>query len=285
MLSVGIDVAEERKGLDLVALDQHKSLVASKGRLSVDQAVNLALDMKPDVVCVDSPSGWALQGKSRRSEVALRKLGITAFSTPTDPGDHSFYRWMRVGFSIYQALSPRFAVCDGSLLSGTAVEVFPEASAVLLAGRLRDKAESKRTFRGKILKDHGIEADSLPSVDRIDAALAALTGILALDGEATFLGDPAEGVILLPVSKPPIAKLVRSNRAPGALESLRVPRWNESNQVVIDVPPRVCECGCGASVRRRFLPGHDAKLRSKLIRAEASGISASHRLDELGWRT
>jgi len=29
--------------------------------------------------------------------------------------------------------------------------------------------------------------------------------------------------------------------------------------------PQQCECGCGAQVARRFLPGHDAKLKSRLL--------------------
>lgn len=29
---------------------------------------------------------------------------------------------------------------------------------------------------------------------------------------------------------------------------------------------RRCECGCGAPVRRRFLPGHDAKLKGRLLK-------------------
>ena len=27
-----------------------------------------------------------------------------------------------------------------------------------------------------------------------------------------------------------------------------------------------CECGCGAEVRHRFVPGHDAQLKSRLVR-------------------
>lgn len=31
-----------------------------------------------------------------------------------------------------------------------------------------------------------------------------------------------------------------------------------------------CKCGCGASVRRNFLPGHDAKLKGRLLTATRS---------------
>jgi len=240
-------------------------------------------ELKPEVVCIDSPSGWAREGKSRRSEIELRRLGITAFSTPTDPGDHPFYRWMRVGFSIYQALSPTFSICDGSSIVGSSAEVFPEATAVLLAGRLRNKEESKRNFRGQVLRENGVDADNLPTVDRLDAALAALTGVLALGGEATYLGDPAEGVILLPVATLPPAKLVRSKNDAGGARRRPLRAVSEKNHVATKESAKLCECGCGALVRRRFLPGHDAKLRSKLLQEEALGASASRRLAELGW--
>ena len=74
---------------------------------------------------------------------------------------------------------------------------------MLLAGRLRNGDESKRAFRGRVLEENGIDQSVLPTVDRIDAALAALTGLLALEGTYTGVGDPAEGVIVLPVAELP----------------------------------------------------------------------------------
>lgn len=49
-----------------------------------------------------------------------------------------------------------------------------------------------------------------------------------------------------------------------------------------------CLCGCGAPVKRRFLPGHDARLKGQLQRAYRSGTNAekakAERLAlELGW--
>ena len=49
-------------------------------------------------------------------------------------------------------------------------------------------------------------------------------------------------------------------------------------------PTKVCGCGCGAPVARRFKPGHDAKLKSLLLREARQGSeSAKRRLDALGW--
>jgi hypothetical protein len=53
---------------------------------------------------------------------------------------------------------------------------------------------------------------------------------------------------------------------------------------VVPLQGRECECGCGAAVRARFLPGHDARLKSQLVReARAGDIEAKLRLERLGW--
>ncbi len=46
-----------------------------------------------------------------------------------------------------------------------------------------------------------------------------------------------------------------------------------------------CECGCKAGTKGgRFLPGHDAKLKSRLINAVRGGDKASaKRMRDLGW--
>jgi predicted nuclease with RNAse H fold len=280
-LAVGIDVAEERKGLDLVALDEDLAVVASAGRLTVAGAVAMVLrELKPAVVCIDSPSGWSLSGPSRRAERELRPLGISAFACGPDPGPHPFYRWMRIGFSLFESLAPAYGLFQGGRVTATAAEVFPEATAVLLAGGLRTADETKRSFRARVLTDHGVDVTRLPTVDRIDAALAALTGILALAGTYTTVGDPAEGVILLPVSRLPTDRLVRSPVVPSANPELAATQGGST----IGGAHGQCGCGCGAKVRRRFLPGHDAKLKSALMRARAAGDAAAiSRLAELGW--
>jgi hypothetical protein len=51
-VALGIDVTEERKGLELVALDADRRLVASAGHLGVADVARIVLDeLRPDVVC------------------------------------------------------------------------------------------------------------------------------------------------------------------------------------------------------------------------------------------
>ncbi len=45
------------------------------------------------------------------------------------------------------------------------------------------------------------------------------------------------------------------------------------------------ECGCGLGTPGRFRPGHDAKLRSRLMKTTAGGDNdAEDKLSEFGWR-
>jgi predicted nuclease with RNAse H fold len=199
VIAVGVDVAEAKKGLDLVALDPDGRVVASRGHLTVDRVVGLVLDeLTPDIVCIDSPSGWSRSGRSRQGERELARLRISAYATGPDPGDHSFYRWMRVGFSVFEGVAERYPLFRGGEPAGRAAEVFPNATAQLLAGRARTKQESKVQFRRQVLRAQGVDDGQLPGIDRVDAALAALTGLLALKGQWTCVGDPEEGMILLP---------------------------------------------------------------------------------------
>ena len=134
---------------------------------------------------------------------------------------------MRIGFSIFDAIADRYPRFRAGPVTGTAAEVFPEASAVLLEGRLRSADEPKAQFRRRVLEDCGIDTSNLATIDALDAALAALTGILALEGEYSTIGDPDGGVILLPVSNLPPAKLLR--RPPSAMAATPLTERAASN--------------------------------------------------------
>lgn len=198
-MAVGIDVAEARKGLDLVALDANRCIVSSHGRLSVGDAARLVIDeIRPSIVCVDSPPGWAHSGRSRSAERELARLGFSAFPVGADPGDHPFYRWIRVGITLYEAIADFYPRYRQGELRGKAVEVFPNASAQRLAGHRRPAGVTKTAFRRSALASHGVDELNLKNLDRVDAALAALTGLVALQGLCQVVGDPVDGVVVLP---------------------------------------------------------------------------------------
>ena len=195
----GVDVAEARKGLDVVLMDRERTVVWHGGRLRLDEAVAAILGATPVLVCIDSPPAWGTSGGSRLAERELARLGVSAFCTPVDPGPHPFYAWMRAGFALFDALAgpyPRYRSGD---VTGRALEVFPAATAAIVAGQPRPRDVSKVVFRRGVLAAAGVaSAVPLPNIDRVDAALAALTGVLALEGRSCALGDPDEGVIVVP---------------------------------------------------------------------------------------
>jgi predicted nuclease with RNAse H fold len=201
-LAVGIDVAEPSKGLDLVALDVNRSVIESAGKLTVEDAVRLIASLRPAVVCIDSPSGWSVSGKSRLAERELAAIGIQSYRTGPNPGAHPFYEWIRVGLRIYESIATVYPLDRGGAVAGSAAEIFPHATASLLARELRG-GTPKVAFRRAVLRAHGVAEHGLPSIDRVDAALGALTGRIALEGGHSAVGDPAEGMILLPVQHLP----------------------------------------------------------------------------------
>jgi hypothetical protein len=116
------------------------------------------------------------------------------------PGDHPFYAWMRAGFALFGALAGAFPRYRSGDVAGHALEVFPAATAAIVAGHGRPRNVPKGTFRRQVLDAAGVTSPvRLPNIDRVDAALAALTGVYAMEGRGRALGAPDEGVIVVPV--------------------------------------------------------------------------------------
>ena len=276
-LAVGLDVALPGKGLDLVALDLRRQVVMSAGRLSVAEAVRLVLeDLRPGVVCIDSPAQWSTSGRRREAERALSTLGINSMPTPPASAATKHHDWMRVGFSIYDKLVPRYARYRGGPVKGTAAEYFPHATAVLLSGHI-GALKDKLPFRREVLANHGIDLALLPTMDRVDAALGALTGLIALASGHSWVGDADEGALLLPVELVPKVRLSR------LIDKQLAERVATNPILSVMASERTCGCGCGALVSREFRPGHDAKLRSRLLREMASSDAARAELQRRGW--
>lgn len=284
MRSLGIDVGV-RKGLDLVVLERDRleprafRVPVRRGdrRIRIPELEPAIRDVEPDVVAIDSPPGWARRGSSRLTEREIRFFGIQSYGTPTrDRGtDHPFYEWMRVGFEAFRVAErcgyPRYG---RGTAGGTAIEVFPHASAVVLAKCLPPREATKPAWRARVLRGAGVGLDGLRTTDQIDAALAALTGLYALAGRTTALGDPTEGVIVLPARTLPSRPFRRcgAERSPDPQPRLR------------GMSP--CACGdpsCTRLTAREFAPGHDAKRKSALWKGAREGHDALDELRRRGW--
>jgi hypothetical protein len=181
---------------------------------------------------------------------------------------------MTIGFAIFRALEPAFPRYRAGSVKGTSIEVFPHASAVVLAGCLPPKGIAPHAWRRHVLRSQGVDARVLRSGDQVDAALAALTGILALDRRFSAPGDPREGQIVVPAATLP-ARPYRRGSAP--LPGPGQPALPGMS---------ACRCGdpaCTAMTAREFAPGHDAKRKSALWALARSGHEAVEELARRGW--
>jgi predicted nuclease with RNAse H fold len=275
--ALGIDVGV-RKGLDLVLLDEGRAVLETERHVLVEDLAKLVPDLGADVVAIDAPPTWAANGRSRLTERELRWFGIQCFNTPSDErlAEHPFYEWMTIGFAAFEALADAFPRYRGGSVRGTAIEVFPHASAVVLAGNLPPTGISPHAWRREVLRTREVDASALRSSDQVDAALAALTGLYALERRFSAPGDPREGQIVLPSASLPAHPYRRGEpRKPG----------RDRQQ-----PPlpglAACACGdprCTALTAREFAPGHDAKRKSALWALAREGQDALEELKRRGW--
>lgn len=276
MRSLGIDVSV-RRGLDLVLLGDDRAILDTHRRVSLDDVAAIVESSGADVVAIDAPPTWALSGRSRLTERELRWFGLQCFNTPSDGrmADHPFYEWMTVGFRVYAAIEPAFPRYRGTgSVGGSAIEVFPHASAVVLAGCLPPEGPTKRAWRRKVLHEHDVDVRGLRSLDQVDAALAALTGLLALRRRFSAPGDPREGQIVLPAATLPAHPYRRGAASPPPALQPALP----------GLSPCACgDAGCRALTAREFAPGHDAKRKSRLWKLVRSGQSATDELTRRGW--
>ncbi len=278
MLALGIDVGVG-KGLDLVAVDGQRMPVHVLPKVGLEQVVDSIRELEPDVIAIDAPPAWAKEGRSRLTERILAERNIRTFATPTRARGRGnpFYDWMEVGFRVFRAAGragfPRYSAGDPR---GTAIEVFPHASATVLGGFLRPKGIGKKSWRENILVAQGVRTDRLTSMDLIDAGLCALSGLLALQGKRFAPGDPKEGVIVLPVVTLPARPFAPFRPDSSAI---RVPEMSTLF--------RYCGCGgpgCQELTRGEFAPGHDAKRKSMLWRLAREGRDATDELRRRGWK-
>jgi predicted nuclease with RNAse H fold len=276
MRALGVDVSVKR-GLDLVLIDGSVEPLALRSDVTPEALPDLLREMRPDVVAIDSPPAWGVGGGSRRAEQDLRRLGIQSYGTPSDPrkGENAFYAWMKEGFRAFGACADAgFPTYRRGSPRGCALEVFPHATAVVLGGCLPPAAVPKHTWRASVLRAHALDVAMLRTADLIDAALAALTGLFALRGEFVAVGDPDEGVIVLPTRTLPTEPYRRCTQPPAPAPQLTLPGLSP------------CACGdpsCHAMTSREFAPGHDAKRKSQLWEQARRGDEARAELRRRGW--
>jgi predicted nuclease with RNAse H fold len=191
------------------------------------------------VAAVDAPSGHRLdllapgsplrerlglpEGRYERHRVCdalLFRRRLPLYPVPTaSQALAAWERWIGIGFELFAALAPlrRFEpqvegavegrVDEGALRFGRVCETYPDA---VFCAMLGHRPSPKRTPWGlqeriTALKDRGVvDADGglwHRTLDELDACAAAYAAYVLAGGGGAWVGDPREGVIVLPVDE------------------------------------------------------------------------------------
>jgi predicted nuclease with RNAse H fold len=224
--------ADGARGLELVATFYAPGTVAEVAR-TVE-----GFGAGQSVVAVDAPSAYRRDllgpgspvraqlglpdGRYERMRVCdalLFRRGLPLYPVPSrDQQAQAWERWMRVGFELFAALEPlglyrpgeegfEGAAGSAALRHGRLCETYPDAIFCSLLGH---RPSPKRTpwglqqriaalkLRGVVDADGGLWHRTL---DELDACAAAFTAYALAAGRAVWVGDPVEGVIVLPTGE------------------------------------------------------------------------------------
>ncbi len=207
---------------------------------SVDAVARTVLGFGGEAVAaVDAPSGHRLDllapgaplraeldlpdGRFERHRVCdalLFRRRLPLYPVPSaNQALASWERWIGVGFDLFAALAPlrlyrpdaggavQGRVDHGALRFGRLCETYPDA---VFCSMLRHRPPPKRTpwglqqriaalrVRGVVDADGGLWHRTL---DELDACAAAYTAYMLAGGAGSWVGDPREGVIVLPVDE------------------------------------------------------------------------------------
>jgi len=208
MAILGVDLrASRKKPSSIAVLDSQSRLANLASFLEDDELIKMADDIKPDFVAIGAPlnlpSGFCCLDQScechfsepyrkgRLLELELAKMGISCFYT--NKGSiisELIYRGIRLSKTLREA-------------GHNVIEVYPHATKMLLFG---DKVPPKNSaISVSYMIGHltplvsGMEkhADNLDR-NSCDAIINAYTGQLHSQSHTDVLGDPEEGILVLP---------------------------------------------------------------------------------------
>lgn len=227
---IGIDV--HLRNLMVAVLDKELN-ICQLTSFEIEQAAELIKEANPRAIGIDAPyklnqglmNNEAYREKLQEnlkghynkkvSEYELSKRSIQPFSTPGHISQLvGWNAWMWAGFKLYSQIEDLgyelISSKNGNVSGKGFGEVFPHACFTTMLGYI---PSTKNTDRGlservQILKDKGIKEIELwvtgakhVKGDKLDALAAAYTAYLISKQEVSFVGDPSEGEIILPVTQ------------------------------------------------------------------------------------
>jgi len=206
VLGVGLR-ASRKKPSSIAVLDSQSHLTELSSFFEDNELIKVVNDINPDVVAIGAPlnlpSGFCCldqncecrfsepNRKGRLLELELAKMGISCFYT--NKGSiirELIYRGIRLSQMLRDA-------------GHNVIEVYPHASKMLLFGDKvppKNSAVSISYMIGHLtplvsgMEDHANDLDR----NRCDSIINAYTGQLHAQSNTDILGDPNEGVLVLP---------------------------------------------------------------------------------------
>ena len=208
MAVLGVDLrASRKKPSSIAVLDSQSHLTQLSSFFEDNELIKLVNDINPDVVAIGAPlnlpSGFCCldqscechftepNRKGRLLELELAKMGISCFYTNKG--------------SIIRELIYRGIQLSNTLRAAgpTVIEVYPHASKMLLFGDKvppKNSAVSISYMIGHLtplvsgMEEHADDLDR----NTCDSIINAYTGQLHTQSNTDILGDPNEGVLVLP---------------------------------------------------------------------------------------
>ncbi|MHA1595615.1 MAG: DUF429 domain-containing protein [Candidatus Baldrarchaeia archaeon] len=180
---VGVDLAgSERRETGWALLDGRTLTV--KKLFSDDEIIRETLDAHPLVVAIDAPLSLPTSGKMRRADREMHRFGLPVLP-PLFPHMRMLtYRGIRIA---------RILRSHGLKV----IEVHPTSTRKILGLPPRKDPMVIQDAITKLGYNGDVRRKSL-SMHEVDAILAAITAELYIRGLTTEVGDPMEGVIIIP---------------------------------------------------------------------------------------
>ena len=225
---IGVDVHLER--FTVVCIGKNLDIVFIKD-LTLDELIEKLNNISVEIIAVDAPYGLnkglmddenyrnrlrVNSGKhynKKVSEYELTRRGIFLYPTPGKMEEISGWKsWMGTGFKLYEELKTLGyqVISLNNCTKKGFVEVFPHASFTVLAEKLLENKSNDVGVeeRIKVLENVGFKnireavlGNKHATVDKLDAVVAAYTALTVWKGKASFIGDPDEGLIAIPVKE------------------------------------------------------------------------------------
>ena len=174
-------------GIDLAGRETNPSgfaVISDKGvrtRLihSDEEIENLCARERPDVVAIDAPLSLPERGGLRKADASLIERGFRVLPPALGGMKSLTERGIRLA-SRLRAKGVRV------------IEIHPRTSGIILFCNPLRRAWVRE------LEKRGLRLTEDVSEHEIDAAIAALTGVLHLQGKTEEVGEPREGAIVIP---------------------------------------------------------------------------------------